>query len=288
MKPLSQILLLMALVLPNSLIAQISLEYSYGVCEEFPVHITTLENSGDKYVVYDDVSYTLNLYNLNHTLFKTISIDTLAIGVFPSYYPQGEGVFVSYVKENLFDLDGQVEFVWQFSGFDPALLQLKVISAIIDESGQPLAVFDSCYIISDFSEFYQPIRNTTAGTKLFVENSVTSEYRVYSLPGTLTCNPCGSVSGLQDPTEQTEKLSSKVFPNPTNNTITIEYQLPKGTDSGVVKIYSNTAKEIRSYSIGKAFNTIQLSIGTFASGQYIYRVEAHDGSLISSGKFIVN
>jgi len=278
----------MALVLPKSLVAQISLEQSYGVCEEIPVHITTLENSGDKYVVYDDTGFTLNLYNLDHTLFKTIPIDTLAIGFYPSYYPQGEGVFASYVKENLFDLDGQVEFVWQFSGFDPVLFQLKVISAIIDESGQPLAVFDSCYIISDFSEFYQPIRNTASGTKLFVENSVTSEYKVYSLPGTLTCDPCGSVSGLQNPTANSERASSKVFPNPSKNTATIEYKLPLGIGSGLIRIYNQEGKDIKSYRIGEAFNNISISVEDLPSGQYFYRVETNDGTNISTGKLIVN
>ena len=266
--------------------AQITFEHSYGSHKEAPVHITTLENSGDKYVVYDELSASLYLYNLNHSLWKTIIIDTVALGVTPNLTQFGEGVDISYIKENLFDLDNQVEFIWQYSQFNP---NAQIVSAIIDESGLPLVVFDSCYIINnDMEGYYQRIRNTSNGTKLITENGFTDEYKVYSLPGTLTCNPCGGISGIVNPNNNSGRMPSKAFPVPTEKTITIQYELPKDSKSGTIEIHKVSGERIESVSIGPAFTDITVPVSSLSNGVYLYTVKSDIGAVVSTGKFIVN
>ncbi|MFN5345614.1 MAG: T9SS type A sorting domain-containing protein [Bacteroidota bacterium] len=278
-------LLYCLLLLFNISKAQINFEHSYGVYNEVPVHITTLENSGDKFVVYDEFISTLYIYNLNHTLWKTITVDTNALGVSPATLQFGEGVSISYLKENLFDLDGQVEFIWQFSIFSNPT---QIISAIIDESGLPLAVFDSCYIINDMEGYYQSIRNTSSGTKLITENGFTNEYKVYSLPGTLTCNPCGGVSGINNPNNANNRLTSKAYPVPSEKSVTIQYELPNNIKSGFLIVYNSSGAEVMKLQIGPAFKDVALPVESLQAGTYIYAIQSQQGENISSGRFILH
>lgn len=80
-------------------------------------------------------------------------------------------------------------------------------------------------LITSFADVYP----TTTGTKLILKN-MDDEYRVYSLPGRMTCYECsdgvytGNVMG-PSPNENRSSLSNP-FPNPTNNLTRIDYQLP--------------------------------------------------------------
>ncbi len=264
--------------------AQITLDHSYSSNGNTPVHITTLENSGEKYVVYDPLLVTLYLYNLNHSLWKSISIDTLSLGVSPNSGFGGDGVYISYIKENLFNLDNNIEFVWQYY----IALPPKNFAAIINEFGSSIMVFDSCVIINGMEGFYQPIRNTSNGTKLITNNAFTSEYKVYSLPGTLTCDPCSGVSGTFNPSNNAGRLPSKAFPVPTEKSITIQYELPKDSKSGTIEIYKVSGEQIEIISIGPAFNDITVPVSNYSGGVYLYTVKSADGSIVSTGKFIVN
>ena len=55
--------------------AQITLEQSYA--DGQGLSIIKLENSGQKYLQYDLTNQIVKLYNLDHSIFKTISLPTL-------------------------------------------------------------------------------------------------------------------------------------------------------------------------------------------------------------------
>jgi hypothetical protein len=267
---------------PFSVFSQIVFENSYG-SQEHPIFLVTLENSGDKYAVYDQSASVLYLYNLNHSLFKSINIDTLTLGISPNSGQLSDVNFVAYVKENLFDLDNQVEFAWSYAQYNPT----KIISAIIDESGTPLAIFDSCFVFNDQEGYFPSIRNTTNGTKLLTTNGYSAERKVYSLPGTLTCDPCTGVSGVIDPVGGSSRNKLKPFPVPASEQITIQYQLPSNVTAGTLKIYMEQGGLLKSIQLGPAFKTVNISVNEFSSGLYLYSIETPNGTIINSGKFIV-
>ena len=94
--------------------------------------VANLLLSGKKYYVFDNVASQVRLYNLNHSLWKTINIPATVSGLtFNSNdVPQ-------YISENLFKLDGLVDMsiVYQGTGFSS--------NVIINETGAVVNIADS-------------------------------------------------------------------------------------------------------------------------------------------------
>ena len=106
--------LIIAMLLTNTyLFSQISLEQTYAgnSIRMFDFGIVMLENSGKKYFKYEENTYTLNLYNLDHSIYKTINFDITPI-VDTSIYINSEMQQINYITENLFDLDNEIEFLF--------------------------------------------------------------------------------------------------------------------------------------------------------------------------------
>ena len=78
--------------------AQITLEQSYADIQG--LSIIKLENSEYKYLQYDLANQIIKLYNLNHSLFKTITL--------PNLQPSSQKISIAYISENLFNLDNFV------------------------------------------------------------------------------------------------------------------------------------------------------------------------------------
>jgi hypothetical protein len=85
-----------ALLISNSINAQISLEHTYsGNSTNSSIGFINLSASGDKYVINDFSLNQIKLYNTNHSLWKTITIPSL---------PNTIGYYYQNISENLFNI----------------------------------------------------------------------------------------------------------------------------------------------------------------------------------------
>ncbi len=75
----------------------------------------------------------------------------------------------------------------------------------------------------------------------------------------------------------------KLFPNPNNGNFTIS--TPLLTGKAVVEIYNVLGEKVCNSTVNN--NTSQINMNVQAEGIYLYRVLTENGTLISSGKFIV-
>ncbi|MFI5204479.1 MAG: T9SS type A sorting domain-containing protein, partial [Flavobacteriales bacterium] len=99
--------------------------------------------------------------------------------------------------------------------------------------------------------------------------------RVYSLCGNLPCGSCGMLTG--GITENSRFMMGLPYPNPTTHLITIPYTLPANENSGTLRIYDMSGKEIRSYIVDRSFNSITLSTSDLSSGTYYYQLHTSGG-----------
>ena len=86
------------IALINGMNAQITYDNSYSANSD--LSLVKLHVSGYKYLKVDVQNLKIELYNVNHSLLKVITIPTTPFG----------NQKVLYVSENLFDNDNMVEF----------------------------------------------------------------------------------------------------------------------------------------------------------------------------------
>lgn len=76
-------------------------------------------------------------------------------------------------------------------------------------------------------------------------------------------------------------------PNPYSQSTSIQYQLPASASSAVIKVYSATGQELKSFDLtGKAQGEITLSAGMFGAGTYVYTLFV-DGVRVDSKKLVL-
>lgn len=251
-------LIVSALLFSISINAQISLENTYsGNSNVTSIGFVNLANSGDKYVINDVSLSQIKLYNLNHTLWKTIPIPSLPNST--SYYYQN-------ISENLFDLDSEVECLIVYAG---ATIQEYQI-AVINENGNVIFNKTSC----GFSGIHKTENNSY---KLLLSDYTNTNKYVYSLPGT------SSNLGVID-----NGVIGKVglsFPNPTSQLITLPYDLGTSNSIGTMNIYNINGQIVESFTVDNTFTNILLDVSSYAIGTYRYSIII-DGIESTSNSFI--
>lgn len=246
------------LLISNSINAQIILEKTYaGNSNNSSIGFVNLANSGGKYVINDVAQYQIRLYNLNHSIWKTIPV--------PSD-PNSTAYYYLNISENLFDLDAQVECLIAYAG---GSLQASQI-AVINEDGNVL--FSK--IGSSFGGIFKLENNTFK--MLFSDYTNYNKY-VYSLPGT-SINVGGPNGG------EVGKVG-RSFPNPSENIISLPYDLSAADGTGSMIIYNMNGQIVESFIVDKTFNNILLDISAYASGAYRYSISVN-GIQSNSQSFI--
>jgi len=106
--------------------AQITLDETYanagfsgGTLSWQTLEVVRLELGGDKFVFRDNENKTLKFYNLDHSLWKSISYSG-AIDVDPDY----NSANILYISQHLFDLDDEIEFMYVDVGSDVGVTQV--------------------------------------------------------------------------------------------------------------------------------------------------------------------
>jgi hypothetical protein len=255
--------------------AQIFFENTYPNGGQYGKRLALIQltASGHKYMELD--TSQIILYNLNHTVFKTIIIPPQ-----PNLNPVAFSA--SFVSEELFNTNpGDVEFILTYN----TQTGIKKVR-IYDENGNTLFSKDSAH--------FQPnnlnggIVYTSAGVKMILNNQLGTDASVYSLPGILPCNTCtsGVVSGLSQQSNYNQQQLVPPFPNPTNTTTTITYRLPEGSATGEMVFYDLMGREIKRVIVTSAFSTVLITTDDLAAGTYYYELQTSIG-VIPGNKIVV-
>jgi hypothetical protein len=158
-------LLVATLLISNAISAQITLENTYPGNQNYSnFDMVNLKNSGSKYMIIDYSLNEIKLYNLNHTLWKTITLPTI---------PGFDGYYYENISENLFDLDGQVECLIIFYNTNTYLEQ----TVVLNEDG----TFE---FVKQNSFFEGIVKTENNDFKLIFKDAVNNNKTIYSLPGT--------------------------------------------------------------------------------------------------------
>jgi len=261
--------------------AQITLEHvhSTGVVDNQAFTTVKLSSSGYKYVSPDLVNGTITLYNLNHTVFKTLTYT-------PLITPSTGQDMCFYISETLFNLDSNnVEFLIRSYSYTNSLSSVL----IFEENGTLLFQKDSVNLNGfEYSWYAGSISYTTAGTKLRLSGQFTDSVYIYSLPGNLVCNDCtdGIISSMAELSGNPQNGGiSKLYPNPTSGQTTVEYSLPQGITKADLVVYDMQGHEIKRYKVTNAFNTIIINANELAAGTYYYQIQSSAG--FNAGKKMI-
>jgi hypothetical protein len=253
--------------------AQITLEHTYngaGAQIAFPIYqqllIVKLEVDGEKYVFIDRANKLIKFYNMNHTIWKTVSF-TGTTDLNTSSNTQN----IMYISQHLFDTDDEIEFLYtdldQNSG-------INCVTQIVNEDGSILFTANNAgpWVKINFPEAQLPIYNTSVGTKMILSLS-NGDANVYSLAGTL------SAGIMANPNNELNQLkTSFAYPNPTNSFTKIDYTLPNGVNKGEIVFYDTQGNEVKRFNVDRTFDSLQISTEDLGSGIYYYNLQTTQGN----------
>lgn len=259
---MKSIKIILCILISLQLNSQISLENTYPASSNnVQLNIVKLTKAGYKYSFVDFVNKTIKLYNLNHSIFKSMFVPI----------PGGYSFYQapSLISDSLFNTDANVEFAVTYMqanySVTPATYQL--IGNVVSETGNILLTLPQCMYIT-------AVNTGANGWKLIAtidstNKLQTKEHRVYSLVGAISQapNPLGNLHS-NTPNSQSDMIASPV-PNPSNNKTIIPYSIPAGSQSQII-IFDINGRELKRYDIDSNFNTIELDNTELPSGTYFY------------------
>lgn len=233
--------------------AQVTLQKTYN----YSTSVVKLESQGYKYYLMDVPASQCRIYNMDHSLYKTINCPV------PSGYYLSD---IKLISEKLFNSDSQIELVYTYYKYVSTSSSYYYMygSKIISESGSTLQTIDGAQYI---------YLNKTSDTeyKLFAycfDYSVSPEKvwtNVYSLPGTYVSSTF--IAGNKP------EVLLNAFPNPASDMIRLEYNLPESTKVARLKVVDQSGITIKTYQIDSHSDHIALNVGDLDSGVYYYLIE---------------
>ncbi len=243
-------------------------------------YLTKFHVSGYKFVEVNIPAMNLYVYNMNHSLFRTIPIP-------PQPYPV-TGVY--YLSENLFDLDPAMEFAVNTIDAGTTVARLK----IYDETGSVVLARDSTFLSMQAST---PIFENSS--QIFFDGTVTRMklpigyystylyYEYYILPGSIPCSDCsqGVVTGIAANSNDLKAAVPGFYPNPTSGYLKLKYEIPAGTKSASIKVYDMTGKLLQEMDVTNTFDNILLP-PEFNNGMYLYSLIV-DGVVVKNEKIVL-
>jgi hypothetical protein len=258
--------LVVLVILTSNLFSQISLEHSYPN-GKWKTSIVNLAISGMKYQWVNAPGGELKLYNLDHSLFKSMTFPVLA---------SMTNVEVAYVSETTFDLDSGIEFMVYYQDDNN---WANSITKIIDESSTILLDASSeTPAFNSYQGIYGAIFNTPSGTKMILDNHSDNASKIYSLPGTLL------VSINKNTNYNNYQLET--YPNPAEDYIKLAYTLPKNIKEAIVSIYDIEGKIVKTFTIDNNYKELLIDTKQFSNGAYLCQINSN-GTKILDTKFIV-
>ena len=270
---MKKILLIALIAFVINIKAQLTLEHIYNLkpsSNPYPgyLQLANLTSGGYKYY-FKDSSNAIKIYNLNHSLYKTINISV----------PTGTEIEqIYYLSDQLFNTDTLIEF-----GFTNYNGSASVFSfGVYNENNNAL--------------FYRPINANNfqvfnvGGNFKFSFKSVDPYFPdsifIYALPGSLPCDACGGVyTGIQPVNNNKHKMPNP-YPNPTGGQTTIPYTLPNNEKKGKITFYDMSGKQVKEFLVDDTFNNLIFQSGDLSAGTYYYQLTTN-GGISESKKLIV-
>jgi hypothetical protein len=264
---------------PLILFSQIVQEHVYNGTNLQKIRIA---NSFKYCILNNNTQNVFTIYNSDHSLFKTINIPSNLFT--PPDYPR-----VDYVSDSLFNLDSNVEYllsVYGNSGNNSAK------TYIVNENGLILFNKDSVasdYFQGSYGENNGVIFKTETGTKMALfgfphTSNINQKIYIYSLPGTLP--NCQSLNtGIDGGIYNQEK--SYLYPNPTNQFVTLKYKLPVGVIQGQIFVYNISGQKLIEKNVDNNFDDLLLDTNSLTNGVYFYSLVVN-GNQVFKQKFIIS
>ena len=233
--------------------------------------VAQLELDGYKYYVTDAVGNKCLIYNTDHTLWKTIDIPVP---------PNNFIADISFVSQHLFNENDNIEM-------------LVIFAEYITSGEFPYYVYKTSVI----GETGGSLMDVAGGGYAFIEDSGDDNYKlfvyvydfansslpvsteIFDIPGSPLSNSEKSFSNPEDP--------GNPFPNPAGSYVNIPYRLDNRDETGVLILMDAGGREIRSYKIGKDFNSIRILTSGLGKGIYFYKIQS-EHTIVEPKKLIVN
>ena len=243
---MKKLIIMLLIIASGSSYAQITLENTYPN-SGLALHLVKLSSSGYKYVISD--TSTITLFNLNHTVFRSINIPP---GGYTSVFN------ICYISEELFNTNPtDIEYFLLYSHSSPGFAK------VFDEAGNLLFFQDSVVMYgSPLGRCYEDfISYTSSGYKMMIAHGLGTVASVYSLPGFLPCNDCtnGVITGMVPNNSNLKEGNISNYPNPAKGQTTIEYELPQGITNGDLVFYTIQGQVIKQFKVTNAFHDIIIS-----------------------------
>jgi len=273
MKKICQFLLLL---LSSSSFAQITFDASVspqiGIGSDF--YTVQISSTETKYLFEDSITNTFSLYNMDLTPF----ISNIAV---PE--PFDRWAFqVVYVTRTLFDCDSSnIEYVYEAASDAFRTFYIMRTDGTLlfrlDSANGPFCA-GSCL---GFSDIIQPIKNTSAGAKLFLQrpfSAYNGKIFIYSLCGSL-------LESSFDFTMQKQEYVT-VFPNPASAQLTFDIILPDNMNEYELVIRDINSREIGREKMNSSKSKYTWDVSNFSSGEYYYTL-CTKNKAFQAGKFII-
>jgi hypothetical protein len=232
--------------------------------------------SGERYVRINRSGASINIYDLNQSLLKTISLASLPMNLGTSEF----GI-VLYLSQNLFSTDSKITFMYIRNPCGSA--SPYYITDIVNEDGAILfSDTGAAEVNINMLEQQYPIYNTSHGTVMILSYR-SGQAKVFNLPGTLTS--CCNEDNIRLLAAQRQSGISNAYPNPNNGSTKIDYTLPDGVNEGEIVFYNLMGNEVKRFKVDRTFNTLLISTKDIAAGTYYYQLQTAGES--SGGKKMV-
>ncbi len=245
--------------------AQVTLDKKY----EYSTSVVKFETLGYKYFLMDVPAGQCRLYNIDHSLYKTISCNV------PGGFYLAD---IKFLSEKLFDSDSGIELLCTYYSYNSAKAYYDYDSKIINDDGSQITFIDG--------GLYNYINETSENTfKLFsycYDYSVSPEKvwtNIYSLPGTMV--------SAKSMNEESPGILLNAFPNPASNSIKVAYSLPENVSQGTLHLIDNSGRQVEQFTVDNHTDHLMLDVSRYESGVYVYFIEFGNSKTLAK-KLLVN
>ncbi len=264
---MKQIILTSLLVFTIAVVyGQITLQKTYN----YSTTVVKLETLGYKYYLMDVPANQVRIYNMDHSLFKTINCTV------PNGYYLAD---VKYVSQNLFNTDAQVELVYTYYKY-------------VSTSSSYYYIYGA-KVITDNGTVLQPIDNAQY---IYVNKTGDAEYKLFAycfdysvFPEKVWTN-IYSISGIPvisaSISDKQQDILLNALPNPATEVIRLEYELPVNVKSASLNVYDTNGRKIKNFLIDSHSDHIAMNVNDLAAGTYLYNIE-YDNQRTISKKIVV-